>query len=338
VITLNQISNDQTICSGTAPTALTGQQPKGGNGTYTYLWEMSAENQNQVAFNPAPGINNQADYTPPVLTQNSIFRRIVFSDPCQQSTSNSVRIQVNPIPPLPVAADAITCNGSPVVLTASGPAGNFAWYAAATGGEPLATGKTFETPAIQQETTFYVESLAGGCSSARVPVKVALYSTAAQASADVTISKGQQTLLQASGGVSYTWYPATGLSASNIQNPWAKPTETTTYLVTVKTAEGCISTDEVTVTVIPRIIVTNGITPNGDGANDTWVIKNIEFYPQAQIDIFNRWGNKVFSSKGYGIPWDGTYNGQPLPVAAYYYVIKLNNEEPPISGSITLVK
>ena len=245
---------------------------------------------------------------------------------------------MNTIPAVPQAADAITCKGSTAILTASGAASNFAWYAAASGGEPLATGKTFETPAVQQETTFYVASLAGGCASDRVPVKVTLYNTDARASEDVTISQGQQTLLQASGGVSYTWYPATGLSASDVQNPWAKPMETTTYLVTVKSADGCIATDEVTVTVIPRIVVSNGITPNGDGANDTWVIRNIEFYPEAQVDIFNRWGNKVFSSKGYAKPWDGTFNGQPLPVAAYYYVIKLNNEEPPISGSITLVK
>jgi gliding motility-associated-like protein len=336
-ISRNEIRNAQTICSGTAPGTLSGQQPLGGNGTYTYLWEMTAEGYGQ-GFTPAPGVNNQADYTPPVLTQTTLFRRVVISDPCQQSTSNTVRIQVNPIPELPVVADAITCKGSPATLTASGAAGNFAWYASASGGQPLFTGKVFETPKIQSETIFYVESLAGGCTSARVPVKVDIYKNGADAGPDVTIAKGQSTLLRATGGLSYSWSPATGLSNASIQTPYAKPTETTTYTVTVKTSDGCISTDEVTVTVIPRIIVSNGITPNGDGVNDTWVIKNIEYYPEAQVEVFNRWGNKVFSSKGYANPWDGTFNGQSLPVAAYYYVIKLNNEEPPISGSITLVR
>jgi gliding motility-associated-like protein len=335
VITHNQIDKEQTICSGTAPESLTGQQPKGGSGTYTYRWEMSAAGG---AFTPAPGINDQAGYLPPVLTQTTVFRRVVFSAPCQQATSNSIRIQVNPIPPVPVVTDVITCKGSTVFLTAGGSAPDYAWYDAAAGGQLLFTGKTFETPYIQQPATFYVESLAGGCRSARVPVRVDVYKNVAEAGPGVTISKGQSVMLRATGGVSYSWSPAAGLSNASIQNPYVKPTETTTYTVTVKTTDGCTSSDEVTVTVIPRIVVANGITPNGDGANDTWVIRNMEYYPEAQVEIFNRWGNKVFSSTGYARPWDGTLNGQPLPVAAYYYVIKLNKEEPPVSGSITLVK
>ncbi|MGV3640297.1 MAG: gliding motility-associated C-terminal domain-containing protein, partial [Adhaeribacter sp.] len=335
-VTGNQIGTGQIICSGTAPAILSGQPPKGGSGSYAYLWEMSVEGS--ASFAPAPGANTGADYQPPVLSQTTLFRRLVLSAPCQQAASNVVRIQVNPIPPVPVVADAITCKGSTAVLRAEGPATDFAWYASASGGQPLFTGRVFETPYIQQHTAFYVESLAGGCASARVPVQVNIYQNVADAGPGLTISKGQPVQLQGSGGLSYSWSPATGLSNPNIPRPYAKPTETTTYTLTVKTSDGCTTTDEVTVTVIPRIIVSNGITPNGDGANDTWVIRHIEFYPEAQIEVFNRWGNKVFSSKGYATPWDGTLNGQPLPVAAYYYVIKLNKDEAPLSGSITLVK
>ncbi|MGV3504407.1 MAG: PKD domain-containing protein [Adhaeribacter sp.] len=335
-ITGNQIGSGQTICSGTAPATLSGQLPQGGSGSYTYLWEMSVEGSG--SYVPAPGTNTGANYNPPALSQTTLFRRLVLSAPCQQTPSNVVRIQVNPIPPLPVVADVTTCKGSTARLTATGQASNFAWYASASGGQALHLGQTFETPYIQQNTTYYVESQAGGCASARVPVQVNVYQQVANAGPDVTIAKGQTVQLRGSGGVSYRWSPATSLGNPDSQIPFVKPTETTTYTLTVVTSDGCTSTDEVTVTVTPHIVVSNGITPNGDGANDTWVIRNIEHYPKASVEIFNRWGNKVYSSIGYAQPWDGTFNGQPLPVAAYYYVINLNNGEPPISGSITLVR
>jgi len=337
VITENSIQQDQEICSGTAPGTIRGSLPKGGSGTYTYLWEMSTDNK-MGSFSPAPGKNNEADYSPAELTATTFFRRIVYAAPCQQTISNSVKILVNPLPSVPTVADVVTCVGESATLTASGIATTFTWYSEATGGAPVHVGKTFVTPVIMGKTIFYAESQSATCASARVPVMVTTHSTVADAGPDVTIIKGTTVLLKASGGTQYTWSPAEGLSNANIVNPVASPQVTTTYRVTVQTPEGCTSSDDVTVTVIPKIIPTNGITPNGDGANDTWVIKNIEYYPEAEIEIFNRWGNKIFSSKGYKTPWDGTLNGQPLPVAAYYYIIKLTKDEAPISGNITLIR
>jgi len=337
VITENSIQQDQEVCSGTAPGTIMGSQPKGSSSNYTYLWEMSTSN-NAGSFSPAPGTNSEATYSPAALTTTTYFRRIVYAAPCQQTISNSVKIHVNPIPASPIVADVVTCVGTSATLTASGTATTIAWYTEATGGVPVQVGKTFVTPVINGKTVFYVESQSATCASARVPVTVTTHSTVADAGPDVTITKGAQTALKASGGTKYTWSPAEGLSSTEIVNPVASPQVTTTYRVTVQTPEGCTSTDEVTVTVIPKIIPTNGITPNGDGANDTWVIKNIEYYPEAEIEIFNRWGNKIFTSKGYKTPWDGTLNGQQLPIAAYYYIIKLTKDEAPISGNITLIR
>ena len=69
-------------------------------------------------------------------------------------------------------------------------------------------------------------------------------------------------------------------------------------------------------------------SPNGDGQNDIWQIGGIENYPTAKIDIYNRWGQLVFSANGnyFGNEWDGTHNGTPLPFAVYYYVIDPVNE------------
>ncbi len=86
------------------------------------------------------------------------------------------------------------------------------------------------------------------------------------------------------------------------------------------------------------IVVFNTFSPNGDGVNDTWAIKYIESYPNCTVDIFNRWGARIFSSIGYGQQWDGQLSGSPLPTGTYYYVINLKDKSPAQSGWVTIVR
>ena len=112
------------------------------------------------------------------------------------------------------------------------------------------------------------------------------------------------------------------------------------YVITATDIYNCTATDTFTVKVtdIECIHVYNVFTPNGDGVNDTWDIDNIFLYPDVEINVFNQWGNKVFSSTGYTEPWDGTYNGKPLPAATYYYTLDLKNGDAPHSGSVTIMR
>ena len=87
------------------------------------------------------------------------------------------------------------------------------------------------------------------------------------------------------------------------------------------------------------IDIPNTFTPDGDLYNDTWVIGNIDLYPNAMVVVYNKWGNEIFKSQGQYTPWDGTVNGRPLPSEVYYYIIVLNNstgEE--YTGTITIVR
>lgn len=63
------------------------------------------------------------------------------------------------------------------------------------------------------------------------------------------------------------------------------------------------------------------ITPNGDGINDSWHILNLDKFPNAIINVYNRWGNLVHESTGKDGPWNGSYNGDTLPSGSYYYRI-----------------
>jgi gliding motility-associated-like protein len=136
----------------------------------------------------------------------------------------------------------------------------------------------------------------------------------------------------------YSWYPATGLDKTDVLNPTASPKETTEYTLTVTTGQECIATTKVKVIVLKEFTPPNSFTPNGDGVNDLWIIKHINTYPNASIEVFNRNGLRVFFSKGYDNPFDGTYMSQPLPVGVYYYKITPRNGRNVKSGSLTIIR
>jgi len=136
------------------------------------------------------------------------------------------------------------------------------------------------------------------------------------------------------GGYNYRWMDnSINNSLANINPGW--------YSLTVEDINGCIAKNSVKVEPINRscLLIPNAISPNGDWINDVWNIGNIYLYPEAEVKIFNRWGNVVWTSeKGYPKPWDGTSSGRDLPVDSYHYIINLNNGGRPILGTITIVK
>ncbi|MFH1320533.1 MAG: gliding motility-associated C-terminal domain-containing protein, partial [Bacteroidota bacterium] len=117
---------------------------------------------------------------------------------------------------------------------------------------------------------------------------------------------------------------ATGLAAGN-------------YSITVLDADGCEASVIVTI-IFAELTIPTAITPNGDGANDTWMIEKISYYPNCTVDIYNRWGSLIFHSEGYQEPWDGTFDNKELPVGAYYFIINLNDGNKPRTGSVSILK
>ncbi|WP_157682183.1 T9SS type B sorting domain-containing protein [Mucilaginibacter mallensis] len=90
--------------------------------------------------------------------------------------------------------------------------------------------------------------------------------------------------------------------------------------------------------VAAGLVIPNTFTPNGDGINDTWNIRYIENYPNCTVNIFNRYGTKLFTSVGYPIPWNGKYNGTNLPVGTYYYIINPGNGQDTVSGYVAIIR
>jgi gliding motility-associated-like protein len=143
--------------------------------------------------------------------------------------------------------------------------------------------------------------------------------------------------VQTAGGVQpYVWSWSNGESTENITDLFAG-----TYDLLITDDFGCQKSYEFIVETvdIECVSVVNTFTPNGDGYNDTWVLQNLELYPEAVVKVFNRWGNLLFESSGEYTPWDGSYKGTALPAEVYYYVIVLNNGlDNQYTGSLTIIR
>lgn len=156
-----------------------------------------------------------------------------------------------------------------------------------------------------------------------------------------TIGIGNSVDLSATGPaiIDWNWSPATGLSDPDIPNPTAEPVITTTYVLTGTDINGCMAMDSLTITVESdmNVMIANTVTPNDDHKNDTWIVDNIEFYPNTEVTIINREGTIVYESDSYDNSWGGTYEGKLLPDATYYYVLKFAGSDKVYKGAVTVL-
>jgi gliding motility-associated-like protein len=137
----------------------------------------------------------------------------------------------------------------------------------------------------------------------------------------------------------YSWTPATYLSSDTSASPVSMPDDDITYRLLLTAEGGCTATDTIFIKVLKGPEVPNAFSPNGDGINDTWRIKNLESYPGASVEVYDRSGQIVFrATGGYMVEWNGTHNGKPLPVGTYYYIINPKNGRQLIAGSVTIIK
>jgi gliding motility-associated-like protein len=155
------------------------------------------------------------------------------------------------------------------------------------------------------------------------------------------ILEGQSAVLNpvvAGSNLQFSWSPATNLSSATILNPVVTGVTSQLYTLTVTGTGGCIVQKQIMVTVLKPIVIPNTFTPNGDGINDRWVIKELENYPGAQLSLFNRYGTILYRAQGNYVPWDGNYNGQPVPFGTYYYLIDLGKYGNRMSGYIVVLR
>lgn len=150
-------------------------------------------------------------------------------------------------------------------------------------------------------------------------------------------------------GLTYQWSPPSGVSPSNMPIGSVSPQITTNYTLTVSNEFGCASSDNVTVVVdttpvVPdqngELYVPNIFSPNEDGQNDVFYVYGGPF-TDFSLAVFNRLGERAFSTTDQEVGWDGNFRGRPAPIGAYYYQLSLLDEtgaEVKTSGNVTLTR
>jgi gliding motility-associated-like protein len=333
------------ICAGT-PVTFTATPANGGIAP-VYQWQVNGNNAvtNSIAFTGNSLVNG--DVVTCIMTSNA---------DCAVPagvTSNSIAMIVNPVvaPSVSIVASVGTiCAGTPVTFTATPVNGGampaYQWLvdgidAGANNAEFTSNTLTNGDMVSCMMTSDAACAAPAGATSNSISMVVNPLPTV-NAGGNKTLYEGSSITLNATATgelADITWSAATGLSDDKILNPIASPSITTTYVLTVQTTSGCTAIDSAKIEVVlPPVVIPNTFTPNGDGINDTWDIKYLDSYPGCTVQIFNRWGRQIYTSNGYGIPWDGTYKGKELPAGTYYYVINLKDINKLVSGFVTIIR
>jgi gliding motility-associated-like protein len=163
-----------------------------------------------------------------------------------------------------------------------------------------------------------------GCSSDTATAQLTIYQTKAKLGNDTIVAFGQPLQLHASGGDFYQWIPATCLNNPSIADPVTILYNNFQYIVKAYTSFGCPTFDTIQIKAYkgPALYVPNAFTPDNNGINDRFhpIIVGMESIDY--FEVYNRVGQKVFSSQGAGSGWDGNFNGQPQPLGTYVWLIK----------------
>lgn len=254
------------------------------------------------------------------------------------TNTDSVYVSVSPIPLANAGTSQTICAGNSVVLRGSG-GEKYKWEPSAN----LSSDTIPQPTATPTDSTLYYLTVSNGsCSRMDSVMMNVLHLPKANAGKSFTIFEGDQVQLNGSAAgddIQYFWTPNYNISNPNILDPFVYPTFDTTYVLHVISQQGCGESDSKTfIRVYNKISVPNAFSPNGDGINDFWEIKDLYTYPTADVSVFDRNGQMIFHSIGYGKPWDGTINEKPVPIGTYYYIINLKNGTPLRSGSVLVIR
>jgi gliding motility-associated-like protein len=280
-----------------------------------------------------------------------------FSDAhCTGTVSGTAVVKVNPVPSVVVTGGGFVCDGERLPSVEVEFTGTAPWDVVIRipeGRDTLITNVTASPLVFNPESEgFYIVrsvSDSNGCVAFNLNAtkEVGFFLLPlVDAGEPKTVDKGFSVKLDgkvitAYGGVvNYEWTPDTSLNNAFIEQPMARPFETTLYTLTATDKNNCKASDTVTVTVSDRIIidVINVFTPDGDGVNEFFVIRNRDAFDVLELTILNRWEQIIYESDNYANNWDGTWKGKPVDDGTYYYVIKDVASGKIVKGAVTILR
>jgi gliding motility-associated-like protein len=281
----------------------------------------------KYTWTPASSLSNAGEKAPVAVPSSTTTYEVLAETGSCSAKENIIVSTVNY--PVAVAGnDTMICFQTPATLHGITDGSSFTWSPQTA----LQYANTLDPVAYPAATTAYVLSAydTKGCPKPGrdTTIVTVLPAINAFAGRDTAVVAGQTLQLNATGGLKYEWFPPTGLSDANIAKPvamYSTATEGIRYKVYVYNEAGCVDTASITVKVfgtLPTVFVPTAFTPNDDGRND--VLRPIAAGMQRveMFNVYNRWGQLLFSTAVNGKGWDGTVNGQKQSAGTYIWIVK----------------
>jgi gliding motility-associated-like protein len=341
----NIILDTMGLCNATS-TVVSAEAHTTGTGEWTVI---SGQGNFNNQFANTTGINN-LDYGTNILVYE-------ISTVSCGSTSDTLYVIASQ-QPLPASTQdtLIGCNTTEITLLSNTPLyGTGVWTTTDVNASITdeASSNTTATNLSSGWNQFIWTITNGSCPSTSDTLNTFITAIASidQADTNFCLEDGSVTLSASAPEIGQTSYWMFTIGSGHFEDPTASTTTVSDLnlgvnkIVYVMEYPLCASTSD-TITIVSSLcegfdpIFPTVITPNFDGKNDLFVINYLEkIYPECSVVIFNRWGSIVYESVGYEEPWDGTHNGEPLPMGTYFYKILLNDSANTVyNGPISIIR
>ena len=233
------------------------------------------------------------------------------------------------------SSDTEVCKGVPVTFTAvAGNAGTNPDYQWTLNGKNTGTNsKIYTNNSLSDNDAIICRVSSSGSACATLPVnskeiriRIKPTPVITMFPKDTLVTTGTQVRLSASvSGLysSYNWSPANLLTSSSTLTPLTVALNNSVdFRLDMISAEGCSASATSSIRIFRKLYMPNAFTPNGDGVNEIYRIPPGVTITLYEFSIFDRWGNKIFTTKDINQGWNGTIKGIKSPVATYTYLIR----------------
>jgi len=344
------ISTDASyICKGSSVTFFATAQNAGAHPDYQ--WKINGSNAGANADTFSTSSLNNGDVVSCVLTVDPAF-------PCSlPKTASSYGVAITVVDAIPPSISIIAsandiCPGTPVTFIAAvqnaSSSVSYQWKLNETNAGTDSSNFT-SINLNDGDEIFCMLTDSNGCarnpaSSEKIVMTVKSLPEIVVNPIDTFVAPGTQVMLSAniSGNISsYQWLPSQTLINNSSLTPTTQPlSASANYFFDAVTTDGCTVSKEITIKILTDLIMPNAFSPNGDGHNDVFRIPPNTYINLNEFSIFNRWGNKIFSTTNSGKGWDGTVHGKKQDAGMYIYVISGTDKNGKVlyKGSVMLVR